>query len=212
MIITHYGAECFKIQVGDLVVAYNPISKDAVVKASRFGSDVALVAANHPLCNGIEQVSYSEKKPFVISGPGEYEVKDVFIKGLASEHKLEGDVGINTIYLVQIEGVHLCFLGALSTTKIPAEAIEAMGEVDVVFVPIGGKPVLSPSEAYKFAVSLEPNVIIPMHCHGIGEKDALEHFMKEAGSKSTAVDKFTFKKKDIDGKSGEIVIIEPAKS
>ncbi len=54
MIITYHGGEFFKVQFGDTVLAFNPISKDSKLKSSRFGADIALVSLNHPDMNGVE--------------------------------------------------------------------------------------------------------------------------------------------------------------
>src|SRR5258708_39937170 len=80
MVITYFGHEFFKIQLGDLTLAINPISKDSKLKGARFGADIALISTNDPDGNGVDQVAFGERQPFVIEGPGEYEVKNVFIK------------------------------------------------------------------------------------------------------------------------------------
>ena len=85
MIITYQGGEFFKVQFGNTTLAFNPISKDSKLNSSRFGADIALITMNHQDFNGIEQVSHGDVKPFVISGPGEYETKGVFIKGFLSK-------------------------------------------------------------------------------------------------------------------------------
>ena len=210
MIITHYGGEYFKIQTGDIVIAFNPPSKNSKLKAPRFGADVTFVSLNNSNFNGTENNVYGDKEPLVVSGPGEYEVKEIFIKGFPTGTTYEKETKINTIYSVLFDGIKLCFLGALSS----ADAItsEIKGEIanhDILFVPIGGADVLSPSEAGKVAVSLAPKIIIPMHYEGVGEKDALETFLKEeGGDKITPIEKLTIKKKDFDGKEGEIVVLK----
>ena len=67
MIVTYYGKQFFKVQLGDTVLAFNPISKDSKLKAARFGADVVLTSLNHADFNGVESVTYGEKTPFVIS-------------------------------------------------------------------------------------------------------------------------------------------------
>ena len=114
MIITYQGLEFFKVQFGDTVLAFNPISKDSIFKNSRFFADVALVTTNHPDFNGTENLSYSGKEPFVVSGPGEYEVKGVFIKGFASKSNYDGKDRINPVYSGSLECISLFFLGAIS--------------------------------------------------------------------------------------------------
>lgn len=217
MIITYQGAEFFKVQFGDITLALNPVSKDSKLKQSRFGADVVLVSTQHPDMNGIDQVTHGDKKPFVIDGPGEYEVKEVFIKGLSSvSHYGLGSASdkagltelVNTIYTISLENMNICFLGALDTAELKTETIEALDEIDILFVPIGGEGVLEPAKAYKLAVSLEPKIIIPMHYGDIGGKDALKTFLKEAGENPKPEPKLTLKKKDLEGKEGDIVLLE----
>ena len=81
MIITHFGRQHFKLQVGDLTIAVNPVSKEGKGKVAKYGADITLITSNHPDYNGSEQTEHSGKSPFVIRGGGEYEVKDIFIKG-----------------------------------------------------------------------------------------------------------------------------------
>lgn len=207
MIITYQGVEFFKVQFGDTVLAFNPISKDSKFKNSRFFADVALISANHPDFNGAENLSYSGKEPFIVSGPGEYEVKGVFIKGFGSKSNYGDKERINTVYLVSLEGMSLFFLGAIGEADIK-EAKEAIDGIDVLFVPIGGNGVLDAAVAYKFAVSLEPKIIIPMHYGDSLGKDALKIFLKEAGADGAEhMDKLTLKKKDLEGKEGEVMVI-----
>jgi hypothetical protein len=209
MIITYQGVEFFKVQFGDIVLALNPISKDSKEKGARFGADIAFVTANHPDFNGIDQVSHGEKKPFVVSGPGEYETKGVFITGFLTESEYGGKKLINTIYQISLEGMNICFLGAISTSTLNNDIIESLNEIDVLFVPVGGEGVLDPAKAYKLAVSLEPKIIIPMHYGSVGTKDALAKFLKEGGVSGGGIDKLTLKKKDLEGREGDIVVLDP---
>jgi L-ascorbate metabolism protein UlaG (beta-lactamase superfamily) len=211
MIITYFGAEFFKVQFGDTTLAFNPISKESKLKPSRFGADIVLSTTHHVDFNGVDQVSHGDKNPFVISGPGEYEVKEVFIKGLASESKYGDKDLINTIYTVSLENMNICFLGAINTPELKNETVEALDEIDILFVPIGGEGVLDPAKAYKLAVSLEPKIIIPMHYGDIGMKDALKTFLKEAGETPKAEAKLTLKKKDLEGKEGDIMLLDSSK-
>src|SRR3989344_724529 len=202
MVITYHGLESFKISQGDVTLALNPISKDSKSKSTRFGADITLITTNLPDFNGRDQTSRGDKESFVIDGPGEYEIKDIFIKGFLSEG-LENK--INTIYLILFEGMNLCFLGALSNPQLSVETLEAIEDVDILFVPAGGAGTLYPASAYKLAVSLEPGVIIPM----LYTETSLEQFTKEGGeTKVESLDKFVVKKKDIEGKEGEIVVLK----
>lgn len=208
MVITFLGGEFVKIQFGDTILAFNPISKDSSLKPAKFGADIALISVNHSDMNGADQVSFGDKKAFAITGPGEYEVKGVFIKGHASESNYDKEKRINTIYTVELEGMNICFLGAMDQSELPAEAEEAIDNVDILFVPIGGEGVLDAARAYKLAVAMEPKIIIPIHYGDIGGKDALKAFLKEAGESPKAENKLTLKKKDLDGKDADVVLLE----
>ncbi len=210
MIITYHGADFFKVTFGDTTLAVNPISKDSPVKSTRFGSDITLVSLlNSPEHNGTDVTSRGEKESFIINGPGEYEVRGVFIKGFLSKSSYGGEERINTIYTINLEGITLCFFGALGDEKIPANVVEAIDGVDILFVPIGGDGVLSPAVAHKLALQFEPKLIIPSHYGEVGEKDALKKFLKEAGEeKAESLDKLTIKKKDLEGKEGEVTVLQ----
>ena len=209
MIITYLGKQFFKIQQGDTVLAFNPIGKDSKVSSpSRFGADVAFTTTNYKDFNGVDMVSHGETVPFVVSGPGDYEVKDIFIKGLISDSVIDGKKYINTIYSLSVDGINLCFLGALSSENLPSETREAIDTADIVFVPVGGDGVLAPAAAYKLASSLEPKIIIPMDYGEDKEKNTLKTFLKEAGEeKVEAIEKLTIKKKDLEGKDAEVVVL-----
>lgn len=214
MVITHHGGQCFKVTLGDLTLVFDPISKGGTLPAVRFGADIALSSRNHPDMNGIDEVSFGGKEPFAIQGPGEYEHSGVTIQGFLTKSQYGLPKGqldtVNTVYAVTLEGMTLVHLGALSDTVLSHEAREAIDEIDVLFVPVGGDGVLSPAEATKLAVSLEPRIIIPMHWNGMGEPQSLETFLKEEGSKSPEkVEKLTLKKKDAAEKQGAIIVVTP---
>jgi len=213
MVISFLGGQSIKLQFGDITIAYNPISKESKLKSTTFGADIAMISLDHEDMNGSDNASRGDKAPFVIGGPGEYEIKGVYVKGYPSESKYGGVSRINTVYTMSLEGMNVCFLGALSDTNLSGEATEDIEEVDVLFVPIGGDGVLSPSEAYKLAVQLEPKIIIPVHYGSVGKTDALKVFLKESGTDAPEnLDKLTIKKKDLEGKEGDVVVLNPVTS
>ena len=206
MIITHHGKAFFKIQTGDMVLAFNPISKDSKFKTNGFGANIALVSMNHEDYNGADLVAYANKDPFVITGPGEYEVSDIMIQGFSS---IGSDNKINTLYYLEFDGIKILYLGAMYQPDLAVEVRQNIGDVDMLFVPIGGKTVLDAAAAYKLAKSFGPKVIIPMDYGSDQDKDALKDFLKESGSEKVApVDKLTVKSKDIAGKEQEVILIE----
>ncbi len=206
MIVTYYGKQFFKIQLGDTVIAYNPISKESKHKGSRFGADIVLSSLRHADFNGVEQCGKGEKEPAIISGPGEYEVNGIFIKGFGTDTVYEKEKKINTVYSMMFEGINLCFLGSLATPEsLSREVKEGLGEIDVLFAPIGVDGMLSPADAYKLTLALDAKVVIPMDYEDT--KGALEQFIKEGGGTAEKMDKFTFKKKDLEGKEGSVIVV-----
>lgn len=215
MIITHHKGEFFKVSFGETTLAFNPISKQSkILKTVKFGADIALVSLDHPDFNGVSEVERKGKDLFVIDGPGEYEVKSVFVHGVPTqsgyESKKGGDFLINTIYAVSLEGMNILYLGALKDKEaMDFKITEDMEGVDILFVPIGDGEVLSPSEAHSLAVSLEAKVIIPMHFDGIGSNASLREFLKEAGQDDApVVDKLTLKKRDVDTYQGKVFVVQ----
>lgn len=208
MIITYDGVESVKISHGDFTIALNPISKESKFKLANFGSDVVLITANHPDFNGADTATRQGKEPFVIKGPGEYEVRGMFVRGFSSKTVYGGEERFNTVYTFELDGIRVAYLGAISDKDLDAKAKEEMGDIDIIFVPIGGDEVLSAEEAYKLASKREAKLVIPIHFGAVGQKDALERFLKEAEAKDTKpVDKLTIKKKDLIGMEGDVVVL-----
>ena len=90
MIITYYGALFVKLQFGDTVIGIDPIGKESKLKSGRFSADIGIVSAKHKDFSGVETLAFGDKTPFVIDGPGEYEVHGVTVKGFNSKSKYEG--------------------------------------------------------------------------------------------------------------------------
>jgi L-ascorbate metabolism protein UlaG (beta-lactamase superfamily) len=206
MIITYFGKQFFKIGQGDMVLAFNPVSKSSKTGISaHFGADIAMITTNHPDYNGVEQLSHGEREPFIINGPGDYEIKEIFIKGALSEALIAGKKYINTIYLFSIDSINIAFLGALSEAELSKESHEALNSPDILFIPVGGNGMLDAKSAAKFASSLEPKMIIPMDY----DDKTLKAFLKEMGEeKAEMIDKLTIKRKDLEGKEGEVVVLK----
>ena len=204
MLITYLGKQFFKIQRGDLTIALNPISKNSKhnKKISTFGANIVLINVNHPDFNGIDTVTYGDTKPFVISGPGDYEINGIFIKGIMTDGIIDGKKCINTIYSLVVDNINLCFLGSLFSKELTSEAREEIDNPDILFTLVGGS--LNSSESYKLSTSFSPKVIIPMYYND----QSLKTFLKEGGEeKIEMLDKLTIKKKDLEEKDDEIIVL-----
>ena len=173
MIITYHGAGMVKVAHGEWVAVFDPIGRSAEFKSSRFGADLALVSFNDPLYNGVAEVTFGNRRPFVVDGPGEYERAGTFIRGFAAAGP-EGK--INTVYDLMLDGKRLVHLGALTRADLPDSIKQELMSMDILFAPVG-EPRLAAPLAYQLALALNPCVIIPVH----HTRETLRQFLKEAG-------------------------------
>ena len=204
MIITRHEGACVRISAGDTTLVFSPVSKESKnFKATNFGADVAFISVNHPDMNGSSEAGRGDKQPFVVFGPGEYEVKEVTAHGFGTKSNYDKLQRINTVYSVEFDGLHVLYCGALDDTELPAELLE-MDAPDVLIVPVGADGVLSAADAHKLAVKLEAKIIIPI----LYDDKALKQFLKEAGEEGTkATDKLTIKPRDVADKENEVVVL-----
>ena len=205
MILTYHDGACIRAQAGDTTLVFGPVSKSSKnFKPVNFGADVALVSFNHSDMNGADEAGRGDKQPFEITGPGEYEVKDVTVAGFASGSRYGGEPKINTIYSVHFDGMSVLYLGALGDLDLPSDVLE-MDAPDVLIVPIGGQGTLSPAEAAKLAVKLEAKLVIPI----LFDDKTLKQFLKEAGEESVKPEeKLTIKPRDLAGKEVDVVVLQ----
>lgn len=205
MVITYHGGQCFKVSFGDTTLAFNPISKKSKLSPVKFGADAAFVTLWHPDFNGVDQVAHGSKQPFVVDGPGEYEIGQVVAHGFGVKTTYDKQETYNTLYQVKLEEMNMVFLGALSNPEIDPKILSELGDIDILFVPIGGGDLLEVPQASKLAVKLEAKLVIPMQY----DAAALKAFLKEEGKESVKpVEKLTIKRKDVQAMSGDIAILK----
>ncbi len=204
MVITHHGGQCFKVSFGDTTIVFDPISKKSELTPVKFGADAAFISLHHPDMNGAEEVTFGSKQPFVVDGPGEYEIGAVTARGFGVKTTYENIERFNTIYQVKLEEINMVFLGAIGAEIIDPQILAEFGDIDILFVPIGGGDVLDVPAASKLATKLEAHCIIPMHY----SSTSLKAFLQETGTENgKALDKFTIKKKDLITMESEVVVL-----
>jgi L-ascorbate metabolism protein UlaG (beta-lactamase superfamily) len=162
MDITWYGQSCFRIKGKNVAVVTDPYNAEMLgVKKLKVSGDILTVSHQHSDHN---EVGVVEGSPFIIEGPGEYEVKGVTIHGMPSFHdgKEGKERGLNTIYTIDIDGVIVCHCGDLGH-ELSAGQLELLDSVDVLMIPIGGTYTIDAQTAVKVINQVEPKVVIPMH-------------------------------------------------
>ena len=87
------------------------------------------------------------------------------IVAIASEHDdAAGTVrGPNTIFRFELDGVRLCHFGDFGQAALRPQQQEAIGEIDVLFLPVGGGPTVGGEGAAAIVRALAPRLVIPMH-------------------------------------------------
>lgn len=212
MVISWYGQSCFKIQSGETVIVADPFHKEIGLTPPRqLGADIVIITHQHSDHNNIATISGN---PFVIDGPGEYEIKGANIRGIFSYHDdSEGqERGSNTIYILEIEGMRICHLGDLGQKKLSDEQIDLIEGVDILMIPVGGVLTIDAEEAMAIINQIEPKIIIPMHYKvpGLTEKlDSIDKFLREMGiAKKETIEKLTIKKKDLPIEEMEVIIMK----
>lgn len=215
--ITWGGQAYFQIAVStgkdtqtNLVI--DPFSEIGL-RTPTFEADVLLITHDHPDHNNTKA---TKGTPFLIEGPGEYEVKGIFIQGIPSFHDdAQGkERGKNVIYTIEAEGIRLCHLGDFGQKQLTDEQIEKIGTVDVLMIPVGGVYTIAAADAPKIIGQLEPKIIIPMHYELPKLKfklDSVEKFLKVMGKNAIVPqDKLTIKasafSKDTEA---QIVVLNP---
>ena len=183
MDIMWLGQACFKIKGKNATIVTDPFSDQLGFKLPKVDADIVLVTHDHYDHNASGEVGGD---PFVIKGPGEYEIKGVEIVGIPSFHddKKGEERGLNNLYNFKIDSVNIAHLGDLGQGELSPKQIEDLGNVDVLMIPVGGVYTIDASSASKIAAQLEPSVIIPMHYLDKDSKvnlEPVEKFLKEMG-------------------------------
>ncbi len=195
MDITYLGHASFKLKGKTAAVVVDPYDSQIGPKFPKVEAEIVAVTHDHRDHSAVEQVG---GEPFVISGPGEYEVKGVEVVGVSSFHdnKKGEERGLNTIYNFKVDKINICHLGDLGQSELTDAQVEEIGNVDVLLLPVGGHFTIDASEANKIASQLEARIIIPMHFKDaeskVEELSTVDKFLKEVGKENLeAVNKLT---------------------
>lgn len=150
--------------------------------------------------------------PFIVSDPGEYEVKGMFARGI-QDPEAEKDEKRPIIYRFDAEGMSMAFLGQLNRS-LTAFEVEALGDIDILFVPVGGGSVLDAKIAMSVITTIEPRIVIPMYYDTPGVKEKLatsDAFCKLIGAaKCQNTNKLKIAKKDLPADDLLVVVLERA--
>lgn len=187
MEITWYGHSCFRIsERGLTTVVCDPYDNEEIgYEPLKIKADIVTISHASP---GHKNIKAVKGDPYVVSGPGEYEVGNVFITGLQTDKRRKNDQEkpINTLYLIDYYGITIVHLGDMMQVPTQSE-VESLGPVHVALVPIGGNGGLNATKASEVISLFEPNIVIPMHYATPESKielDPIGKFLKVMGLSS----------------------------
>jgi len=208
--ITWLGLSCFRVKGKDVVVITDPYHPSLGHSLNKLQADIVTLSHSHPGHSYTAAITTEFK---VISGPGEYELKDIFITGISTFHDAEqgSKLGKNTAYLIEFEGLRLCHLGDIG--HLPdAEQMEAFRDIDVLLIPVGGITTISGVTAAEIVRHLSPKFAIPMHYKIPSLTKDLEpadRFFKELGVKEIiSQPRFSLNRSTLSPDSTKVIVLD----
>jgi len=217
MNITWKGQSFFVIDVkgsenGGVSVAIDPYGDKIGLRVPNVEADILLISHDHADHSNTKAV---KGHPFVIDGIGEYEVKDIFIKGISAFHdSVDGkERGSVVIYKIEADGLKLCHLSDLGQKELSPEQLEEIGVVDILMIPVGGTYTVDAKGAADIIAQIEPRIVIPMHYKLPNLKidlDGVKKFLKVMGAEDiTPEKKLKITPTHLPTEETKIVILEP---
>jgi L-ascorbate metabolism protein UlaG (beta-lactamase superfamily) len=191
MRIQWLGHSAFRLATDDATVVVDPMG-DVAALAARGGlkleyppiegirADLVLVTHEHADHNGVEAI---DGDPVVLrSTAGRLSSPIGEVVAIASEHDDAAGSrrGRNTIFVFELDGIRVAHFGDFGQRALRDEQAEAIGTVDLLFVPVGGGPTLDAQQAAEVVERLGPRWIVPMHyrTHRVDFLDTADAFLE----------------------------------
>ena len=221
--IVYLGHSCVRLRGRDGIVLIDPFDRSVGLDLGRPTAHIVLMTHNAPDHANVSSVKPIKESLFVADGPGEYEVQDILIRGIRTAHAADADgkQSHNTVYAVHIDEIVFCHLGDLGH-KLTAAQIDEIGNVDVVFAPVGdGTWALNPDMLDDVLSEIEPKMLIPLYNNQTQQSlesshlKSLDVFTHHMGLKEWEThDKFSLSLSSLPREDEElrIVILEPGSS
>ena len=206
MYISWFGLSSFKIVSKNITIITDPFGSETGLRPPKGNADIVLVSADHEAHNSVSSISGT---PMIVDLPGEYDIKGVMVQGIASE-QASGD--LNVIYVCTVEDVRVVFLGRFGQADISKEQIEALGQVDVLVLPVGGHDVLNAKQASNIIEKIEPTFVVPAYFKIPGvaySLDGEQTFKKEMGYSTKPEDRLKVDAKMLETDAMQVVPLNP---
>jgi L-ascorbate metabolism protein UlaG (beta-lactamase superfamily) len=190
MRVDWYGQAAFHLSGRDGTVFIDPIGDTSALssrgitfeypKPEGVSADLVLITHEHADHNGVETIGGEAAVLRSTAGRLESPVGEVV--AIASEHDEAAGTrrGPNTIFVFGLDGIRIAHFGDFGQSAMRDEQAEAIGQVDLVFLPVGAGPTIGPEQASAIVERLSPQWVVPMHyrTHRIGFLDPAEPFLE----------------------------------
>lgn len=174
-------------------------------------ADLLLVTHEHGDHNAVEAVPII--RHLVRSSAGTFDTPAGRVVGIASEHDQVAGTkrGANVIYVFQLDGVRVCHMGDFGQSELRPAQKEAIGEVDLLFVPVGGGATVDGAAAALLVEELNPSWVVPMHYRtpAVSFLDTADAFLEAVKGEIVSVTRSEFDTAELNP-DGDRVIVVPA--
>lgn len=203
MEIQYFGANCVRIGNKKVSVLIDDTLQQVGLPSVANAEDIALFTLDKETKN---------PHKFLISGPGEYEVAEVSVRGIPAQAHLDADGHRATMYSIQMQGFSVGIVGHVHP-NLTDEQLELMGIIDVLVIPVGGNGyTLDATGAAGIVRKIEPKIVIPTHYEDSGVKyevpqAELAGFLSELGaSEPERVDVLKLKESELGDKTRVVIV------
>ena len=203
MYIYWLGESSFKIKTDRATIIIDPSDKKTGLSQSALAGDIIVIS--HTLETDAARVSPLEEKQFIVSSPGEYETREVFIYGHTGKNN-------TVLYLIKADQISFALLAGVYEA-LEDKALELFEGADIAATPVGGNGVLSGKLADTVISQIEPRIVIPMNFaipKLILKRDPVDVFLKEMGIPAQQSETSLYITKDkLPGDETRVVLLSP---
>jgi L-ascorbate metabolism protein UlaG (beta-lactamase superfamily) len=219
MRIRWYGQSAFLLS-GEQTVLLDPFGSSTATFAARglefryapiapVSADLVLVTHEHLDHNGVE---VADGEPLVVrSTAGRFDSPVGEVVAIASEHDdVAGTArGPNTIFRFVLDGLSCCHLGDFGQPALRPEQRDAIGEVDVLFVPVGGGPTIGGEPAAELVRAIAPRLVVPMHyrTEAVNFLEQPDGFLRALGATASYLEASEFDIEDVIATAGHPTVV-----
>ena len=168
MRVKYCGNSCFVYRTNKTKLITNPKDEGVKVNLKRVSPDIVVLSHKGDI---------QKDKYYLITSPGEYEVKDIFVYGYLSDVNKE-DVEQADIYMFDLEDIHLCIIDK-AVKKVRERVLDEIGIVNVLFISLAENAGMKLTKVSELVSKIEPQIIVPMDY----TNKALKDFAKVLGVK-----------------------------